>query len=135
MSVDERRLYQLPKGLYSQRKSLCITMHNILIVPFTPLPRAVTRISRKPTHTNRHINLVPSRDVLPALPIITTRRGSRVRKPVQHNRVEHFVFAEHLLYIPIMMRPVSVLFVRPGGQPNWRVSEAVADGLRFCGHF
>ena len=99
--------------------SICLLpIHNILVVAFAPFLWGITIITAEPTYANRYLDQ-PCRRIELALPIITSRRCSRIGEPVQHDRIEHLVLAEYRLHIAIMMRPVSVFFVNPGSLCDW----------------
>src|SRR5262245_39345568 len=62
---------------------------------------------------------------------IDSRRGRRrVRQPVEGDVVEHLVAAEHRLRITLAVGPGVELLVDPGGLPDRRIRQGVADGLR-----
>jgi hypothetical protein len=94
-----------------------IPVYNVFVVALAPLPRRITIIAAEPTHPNRQINCTRSRVHL-ALPVKASGGCARVRQPVQHDRVEHLVFAEDALDVPVVVGPVAVLLVDPGGLCN-----------------
>lgn len=89
-----------------------LPVHDVLVIPFAPFSWSITVIATEPTHANRYVYRPCSRVQL-TLPVITSRRCTGIGEPVQHDRVEHLVFAKYLLYITIVMRPVSIFFINP----------------------
>lgn len=104
-------------------------MHNILVVPLAPFPRSKSGVPWKPTHADWQVDR-PRSGIELAFPVVSGRRRSGVREPVQHDVVEDLIFAVYLLHISIMMSPLSNLLVHPRGLCDWRVGKPVPEGLR-----
>src|SRR5262245_4157177 len=61
------------------------------------------------------------------LPVQARARGRRVGQPVQRDVVEDLVAGERALRVATAVRPRGELVVEPGGEPDRRVGEAVAQ--------
>lgn len=105
-----------------------IPVHNILVISLAPLPWSIAIIATEPTYANRNID-PPSSRIDFALPIEPRGGRSGVGQPVQHDRVEHLVFAEYFLDVAVVMGPVFELLVDPGSLADWGVGKSVAESL------
>ena len=103
--LRNKEVWHLPRCKVTTAAHL-LPMHDILIIPLAPFFRTIAISTREPTHAYRHVDRPRGRVDL-ALPVVTRRRSPRIRKPVQHNRVEHLIFAERRLHISFVMGPVS----------------------------
>lgn len=112
-----KEIWHLPRSKVAASLRL-VPIHNVRVVSFAPFLRSITIVASKPTHTNRKINR-PCGCVRLALPIVTSRGRCRVGKPIQHDCVEHLIFAEHRLHLSVVVRPVFEFLIDPGSLRDW----------------